>query len=69
MPDGCRVKNTELNKSQYMYGAAEWVDAEGAAGPTSAPPPLLYTPLLAPDFLTLCLKPKLKLKLKLKLGL
>jgi hypothetical protein len=45
------------------------VDAEGAACPTSATPLLLYTPLLAPDFLPLWLQPKLKLKLKLKLGL
>jgi len=33
----------------------------------SAPLPLLYTPLRAPDFLLLCLQPKLKLKLKLEL--
>jgi hypothetical protein len=37
-----------------------------AACPTSAPPPLLYTPLLAPDFLTLYLQPKLKLSVYLR---
>jgi hypothetical protein len=44
-------------------------DAEGAACPTSAAPLLLYTPLLAPDFLPLWLQLKLKLKLKLNLWL
>jgi hypothetical protein len=60
-----------------MHGAGGWVDAEGTACLTSAPlplypsapPPLLYTPLLAPGILPLCLQPKLKHKLKLKLYL
>ena len=52
-----------------MYGADGWVDAEGTACPISAPLPLLYTPLLTPDFLLFCPQLKIKCKLKFKLGL